>query len=277
MRSTRVPSGARMFKPLAGWLFAVLLLLTWQVWTSQAHSIYFPTPLDVLHGTYERWFSAGAPTFLTHNFAVDVVPSLERLAIGLAIAVVVGVALGVALGRNRVVAEIFEPLLHFMRALPGPVLIPLALVVVGSGTSMRVGIISFGAVWPVLFNTYSAVKKVPAGWISAARIARLGRPATLFRVIIPAASTGIFAGVRVATGIGIILLVASELVAASNGIGFGLTQSQRSFEFEAMWTFIVALSVLGYLANLMLSGVERLLLNWNRSLRRNDERGTGSV
>ena len=270
-------SRMRRVKPLVGWFVAVLLILGWQAWTSISQSIYFPTPLDVLRGTYNRWFSAGLPIFLTHDFAVDVVPSLERLAIGLALAVIVGVALGIALGRVRVIAELVEPMLHFMRALPGPVLIPLALVVVGSGTSMRVGIIAFGAVWPVLFNTYSAVKKVPSGWLAAAKVARLGRTATLFRVIVPAASTGIFAGIRVATGIGIILLVASELVAASNGIGFGLTQSQRAFQFEAMWIFIVALSVLGYIANLMLSGVERLVLNWNRMLRLNNERGTGSV
>ncbi len=98
------------------------------------------------------------------------------------------------------------------------------------------------------------------------RVARLGRVAMLFRVILPAAGTGVFAGIRVSTAIGIILLIASELVAATNGIGFGLTQSQRSFQFQTMWTFIVALSVLGYVSNLLLTGVERVLLRWHQLL-----------
>ncbi len=250
-----------------GWVVALLLVGVWQVATMSAESIYFPTPWQIVVATYERWFSAGAPTFLTEDFSTDVLPSLYRLAIGLIIAWVVGISLGVLLGRVKLVAELIEPLLHFMRALPGPVLLPLALVLVGTGTSMRVGIIAFGAVWPILFNTFSAVRQVPVGWIAAGRVARLGRVAMLFRVILPAAGTGIFAGIRVSTAIGIILLIASELVAATNGIGFGLTQSQRSFQFLTMWTFILALSVLGYVSNLLLTGAERVLLRWHQLLK----------
>jgi ABC-type nitrate/sulfonate/bicarbonate transport system permease component len=253
-------------RAFTGWGVALLLVGGWQVWTMSSQSIYFPTPLQILERVRERWFSGQAPAFLTPAFADDVVPSLVRLAIGLLIAWAVGISLGVLLGRIPVVAELIEPLLHFMRALPGPVLLPLALVLVGTGTSMRVGIIAFGAVWPVLFNTYSAVRQVPPGWIAAGRVARLGRTAMLLRVILPGSGAGIMAGVRVSTALGIILLIASELVAATNGIGFGLTQSQRSFQFADMWAFIVALSVLGYASNLLLAAVERVLLGWHQLL-----------
>lgn len=265
MNATAAPS--HWVKFLTGWLLAIALLVVWQVWTTASPSIYFPPPTQIASGAFERWFSAGLPGVLTAEFMNDVIPSLARLVAGLIIAWTVGISLGVLLGRVRTIAELTEPLLHFMRALPGPVLLPLALVLVGTGTSMRVGIIAFGAVWPVLFNTYSAVQKVPAGWIAAGRVARLGKPAMLFRVVLPGASTGIFAGIRVSTALGIILLIASELVAATNGIGFGLTQSQRSFQFEAMWMFIVALSVLGYLSNLLLSALERMLLRWHQLLK----------
>lgn len=265
--STTLTRSTRWTRFLTGWVLALLLLVVWQLWTSMSQSIYFPTPVEIASGAAERWFSAGFPTLVTAEFRDDVLSSLSRLAVGLLIAWVVGISLGVLLGRVRVIAELMEPLLHFMRALPGPVLLPLALVLVGTGTSMRVGIIAFGAVWPVLFNTYSAVRQVPSGWIAAGRVARLSRRALLFRVIIPAASTGIFAGIRVSTALGIILLIASELVAATNGIGFGLTQSQRSFQFETMWMFILALSVLGYLSNLLLSALERILLRWHQLLK----------
>jgi ABC-type nitrate/sulfonate/bicarbonate transport system permease component len=92
----------------------------------------------------------------------------------------------------------------------------------------------------------------------------VSRVRVLFQVILPAASSGIFAGIRVSTSLGIILLIASELVAASDGIGFGLTQAQRSFQFLPMWSFIVALSLLGYLSNLVLTGVESGVLRWHR-------------
>lgn len=250
-----------------GWAGAAVLLVVWQLMTERSESAYFPTPLEIVDDMHERWFSAGlANGLLTDAVFVDITPSLERLSIGLLVAILVGIGLGVLLGRMTILAQYLEPILHFMRALPGPVLLPLALVLIGTGTSMRVALIAFGAVWPILFNTYSAVRQVPEGYLEAAKVARLSRTATLFRVILPASSAGIFAGVRVATSLGIILLIASELVAASDGLGFGLTQSQRSFQFLAMWSFIVALSLIGYLSNAILSGLEAVVLRWHRAL-----------
>jgi ABC-type nitrate/sulfonate/bicarbonate transport system permease component len=260
-RSTRT----RVFRGTVGWAGALLLVLAWQLLTARSDSPFFPTPVTIFGNVWDRWFSAGLRGgVFTDAFFVDVTPSLIRLALGLLIAWSVGITLGVLLGRVRAVADVVEPLLHFMRALPGPVLLPLALVLVGTGTTMRVSLIAFGAVWPILFNTYSAVRQVPEGYLETARVARLSRTAMLFRVILPASSTGIAAGIRVSTSLGIILLIASELVAASNGIGFGLSQSQRSFQFLDMWSFIVALSLLGYLSNLLLTAIEAGALRWHR-------------
>jgi ABC-type nitrate/sulfonate/bicarbonate transport system permease component len=255
----------RALRIAVGWGAALLLLAAWQLSSARSTSLFFPTPTEILGDVRARWFSDGlAGGIVTDAFFVDIAPSLERLLMGLLIAWSVGITLGVLLGRVPVVAHTVEPLLHFMRALPGPVLLPLALVLVGTGTSMRVSLIAFGAVWPVVFNTYSAVRRVPEGYVETARVARVSRVRVLFQVILPSASTGIFAGIRVSTSLGIILLIAAELVAASDGIGFGLTQAQRSFQFLPMWSFIVALSVLGYLSNLVLTGIESGVLRWHR-------------
>ncbi|WP_337110061.1 ABC transporter permease [Prescottella equi] len=258
-------TASRWSNAALGWAAAAVMLLVWQLWTATAQSPYFPTPVEIFTDVYDRWFSAGlSHGFLTDAFYTDILPSIGRLLIGLAIAWVVGITMGVLLGRIPVVAMIIEPILHFMRGLPGPVLLPLALVLVGTGSAMRIGLIAFGATWPVLFNTYSAVRQIPAGFEDAARSVRISNSGMLFRVVLPSASTGIFAGIKVSTSLGIILLIASELYAASNGIGFGLTQAQRSFEFLTMWSFIVALSLLGYLSNLLLVRIEHSLLNWHR-------------
>lgn len=263
MNSDKVTANGRFTGALRGWFIAAALLVVWQLWTSTSQSIYFPTPWSIVQNAQERWFSGGGRGFLSEAFFHDVTPSLGRLVTGLIIAWAIGITVGVIIGRHRVTAELVEPLLHFMRAMPGPVLLPLALVLIGTGTSMRVSLIAFGAVWPILFNTYSAVRRVPTGFLEAGKVARLNRAATLRRIVLPAASAGIFAGIRVSTALGIILLIASELVAATDGIGFGLTQSQRSFQFLDMWAFILALSVLGYVSNLLLSAVERFVLRWH--------------
>lgn len=247
-----------------GWIVALVLIALWQIVATNGDSLFFPPPSQIAVEAYELWFSAGIDDgVLTSAFFIDVLPSLQRLVIGMVIAVGIGVSLGVLLGRVRIVAQFVEPLLHFMRALPGPVLLPMALVLLGTGNDMRIALIAFGAIWPVLFNTYSAVRQVPEAFLDTAIVSRRSRVSTLFQVILPSASGGIFAGIRTATGLGIILLVASELVASSDGIGFGLMQSQRSFQFLEMWAFIVALSVLGYLTTLLLSGLERIFLRWH--------------
>lgn len=248
-----------------GWAVAILLIAAWELAAVMGDSLYFPPPSEILREAYDLWFSAGlANGILTDAFHQDVVSSLQRLLIGLFYAITIGIVLGVLIGRLPVVAELIEPLLHFMRALPGPVLLPMALVLLGTGDSMRIALIAFGSVWPVLFNTYSAVRQVPESFLDTSIVSRRSRASTLFHVILPASATGIFAGIRVATGLGIILLVAAELVASAEGIGFGLTQSQRSFQFVEMWAFILALSILGYVANVLLSLLEGVVLRWHR-------------
>lgn len=248
-----------------GWVLAATLILVWQIAAVIGQSIFFPPPSAIATKTYQMWFSAGLSNgILTPAFFEDVTPSIERLLVGMLIAIVTGISVGVVLGRVPVIAQLVEPILHFMRALPGPVLLPLFLVLLGTGTSMRITLIAFGSVWPLLFNTYSAVRRVPEAYTDTARVSRLSSFRTLFMVVLPAASTGIFAGIRISMGLGVILLVAAELVASTNGIGFGLTQSQRSFNFLEMWAFIAALSVLGYIINLVVSGFERVVLRWHR-------------
>lgn len=258
--------------PAASWACAILMVVVWQVWASLSASMYFPKPTAIFQNIVDLWFSAGLTNGLvTEAFEQDVLPSLARLFISLALAWVLGISIGTLLGSMPRVAPFIEPILHFMRGLPGPVLLPLALVLIGTGDDMRIALITFGAIWPILFNTYSAVKQVPESFIENARVAQRSKVSLLFQVILPASSAGILAGMRVSGGLGVVLLVASELVAASNGIGFGLTQSQRVFNFIDMWSFIVALSVLGYLLNLVLSGFERLFMGWHRQLKALDD------
>ena len=253
---------------LASWTCAFILIAFWQLLATLGHSLYFPPPSEIFLNMYDLWFSAGLHDgIVTAAFRQDIVPSVDRLVVSLVFAWVIGIAAGIFLGRLHHVAPFVEPILHFMRALPGPVLLPLALVLVGTGDDMRVGLIVFGAVWPVLFNTYSAVLQVPESYLENALVAHRSRTSVLFQVLLPSSSSAVLAGMRVSAGLGVILLVASELVAASNGIGFGLTQSQRLFNFMGMWSFIAALSILGYLLNLLLSLFERIFLGWHKQLK----------
>ncbi|MGX1309455.1 ABC-type nitrate/sulfonate/bicarbonate transport system permease component [Amorphus suaedae] len=247
---------------------AVLLVL-WQLATMWAGSFFFPTPIDILATAGRLWFS-GEPSrlFLTDAVFSDVFPSIGRLLAGWAIAVVLGVTLGLAIGGMRRLAEAAQPVLEFLRALPSPALIPVFLILLGTDSTMRITLIVMGSIWPVLLNSIDGMRTIDQGQMDMARVFRLPPYARLFRIIIPAAMPRIFAGIRVSLGIAIILMVVSELVASSSGIGHAIVDAQNTFRLPEMWANVLLIAVLGISLNGLFSLVENQVLYWHRAARR---------
>jgi ABC-type nitrate/sulfonate/bicarbonate transport system permease component len=232
----------------------VALLVVWGAWSSGAESFYYPPLTDILDTFADTW--------LFERVASDVVPSLLRLGTGYAIATVAGVAIGVPLGLLPVARRAASPIVEFLRAIPPPALLPPAIVVIGVGDSMKVAIIAFVCVWPVLLNTIDGVRGIDPTLLDTARAYGLPRLVT-----VPAATPQIFAGARTSLSLAVILMVISEMVAATNGIGFFVLQSQRSFAIPEMWSGILLLGILGYVLNLLFTAVERRVLAWHRGAR----------
>ncbi|MEW5420351.1 ABC transporter permease [Amorphus sp. 3PC139-8] len=247
----------------------VTLVILWQLATMWAGSFFFPTPLTILQTAGELWFS-GDPShfFLTDAVFRDVLPSLGRLLAGWAIAVVLGVALGLAIGGFRRLAEAAQPVLEFLRALPSPALIPVFLILLGTDSTMRITLIVMGSLWPVLLNSIEGIRTLDQGQTDMARVFRLPPHARLFRIVLPAAMPHIFAGMRVSLAIAIILMVVSELVASSSGIGHAIIDAQNTFQLAAMWANVLLLALLGISLNGLFSLVENHVLYWHRAARR---------
>ena len=138
-------------------------------------------------------------------------------------------ALGTVIGSYRRVRAVCEPVLEFLRAVPPPVLIPVIMLFAGIGDTMKVMVIASGCVWPILLNTVEGVRAVDPVMPETARSYGITGPSRLRHLVLRSASPQIFAGLRQALSIGIILMVISEMFAASNGIGFTIVQFQRSF------------------------------------------------
>jgi len=172
------------------------------------------------------------------------------------------VAMGVAIGSFRVLRGLVEPVLEFFRAIPPPVLVPILMLFAGIGNEMKVLVIVSGCLWPVLLNTVEGVRGLDEVLRDTARCYRLGPRARLLRLILPGASPQIAAGARQALSIGIILMVISEMFAASNGVGFTIIQFQRSFAIPQMWTGIIVLGLIGIALSVIFRMVERRLLSW---------------
>jgi ABC-type nitrate/sulfonate/bicarbonate transport system permease component len=259
---------ARVFSHV--WLVALLIAL-WEFASRGAQESYFPAPSVILPALKDLWFSGPAShLFLNSRAFDDFSPSLGHLLGGWVLASVTGLVLGVLLGRSRIASDYLDPLLQLGRSIPPPTLLPFFIVVFHVATSMYVAAIAFGVIWPVLLNTIDGVRTVDKIQLDTARVYGITGWQRLSRLILPAAAPKIFAGLRVSLGFALILMVLSELVGTTGGIGSQLVDAQRTFETPKMWAGIVLLGLLGYILNGSFLLVERRLLAWHRGARRQD-------
>lgn len=237
----------------------VLVLVLWGVWSASADSFFFP-PLTEILTTFEE-------TWLFERVGSDVLPSLGRLFGGYFLAVAVAVLVGIPLGLSHNARRGASPIVEFLRAIPPPALIPFAIVVIGVGNGMKVFIIAFVCVWPVLLNTIDGITGIDPTMKDTARVYGVRGLDRLRKVVLPAAGPQIFAGMRTSLSVALILMVISEMVASTNGIGFFVLQAQRSFAIPEMWSGILLLGLLGYILNACFLLVERRVLAWHRGAR----------
>ena len=243
----------------------------WQLGTKAAASPYFLPPWSILKTVYHDWFSGPAShLWLTADATGNLLPSLGRMLGGLLIASLIGIALGVAIGRIPVLAELTEPFVHFCRAIPPPIVVPVFLFIFQIGTPMEVGSIAFGVVWPVLVNTIDGARHIDPGQLETARAFRLGPVQRLWRVILPGAAPKIFAGLRLALAVALILMIVAEFQGSTDGIGREMSIAQTNLDVPTMWAIIVLLGLLGIVLNALFSLGERRVLAWQRGAARTE-------
>ena len=246
----------------AGWVELVVpvaVVAIWWLWSTGAESFYFPALPDILQTFGETW--------VFERVGGDVEPSVVRLGTGFALAVGTGIGAGLLLGVSRRARLLTAPVVEFLRAIPPPALIPVGLLVFGVGNGMKVLLIALACVWPILLNTADGIAGVETTLLDAARSYRIGPADRLRSVLLPAALPQIFAGMRTSLSVAIVVMVVSEMVASTDGIGFFVLQSQRSFDMPEMWSGVLLLGLLGNALNRILTGVERRALHWHHGAR----------
>ncbi|MGE0338863.1 MAG: ABC transporter permease [Xanthobacteraceae bacterium] len=250
----------RYIAPLAWQAGTIALLLTVWQWAALTYPApYLPALENIATGFLRLWhgdllFSA-------------IVPSMMRLAIGFVIAVVVGSVVGLTLGYLRNLDPWVRPVFEYLRFIPAVAILPAALLLFGPTDTMRIFVISFGSVFPVLLAATDGARRVEPLLLEVARVERLSIPERLFRVILPASLPSIFAGVRIALSIALVMMVISELIAADNGLGFYILRNQRLFQTANVYAGVLAIGTIGLALTLALLAVEKRVLAWHRGWR----------
>jgi ABC-type nitrate/sulfonate/bicarbonate transport system permease component len=256
----RDSAGARVVANL-GFVFGLpfLSVVLWGVWSARSANRFLVGPVTVLEAFRDTWIGPA--------FVADVLPSLYRLAAGIAASIVLGVCAGVVIGRLRWLRELLEPLLEFFRAIPPPVLIPVAMLLLGITDAMKVVVIVSGAVWPILLNTIEGVRATDSVMIETADSFRITRWERLRFLILPAASPRIMTGVRQGLSVALILMVISEMFASSSGLGYRIAYFQRNYLIAEMWSGILLLGLIGVLLAAVFGLAERRLLRWYHGMK----------
>ena len=231
----------------------------WWVWSAGSKSVYWPPLESIVKALWTQWMTGPA--------RANLIASLEHLAVGFAFASALGIGLGMALWALRYVREATWPYLYFLYVLPAVVLVPAAMTLFGLGFSMKVVLIAFAAVWPALLNTLDGMRGVDAVKLDTSKVLGLPRWRNALQVVLPAAGPQIVAGLRNSLQVAIILMVVSEWLAPTDGIGLYLSSAQQDFDYVGMWSGIIVLAIIGIVANLLFVLAENRVLHWHYGAR----------
>jgi len=267
-----VPAAARRHGgPLVRILLSVgvlvVLVVLWQLATMTWKSPFFPEPLRIF-ANIPKVLTVDSAGGSTSPFFTDVLASIGRMLAGYVLGCAWGVAAGSVLGRWRAARDYTSPIVEFLRSVPATAVLPIFILLFGLGQGMQIAFIAWGVSWFVLINTASGVASIHKTLIDVGRAFRLSPAKQFFGLVLPSAAPKIFAGLRIGLTAAMILIVTSEFLGATNGIGFQLIQTQRRFQLVDMWSWMLVIAILGYLLNTVLELIEARALRWHAGSRR---------
>ncbi|MDI2034081.1 ABC transporter permease [Paenarthrobacter nitroguajacolicus] len=238
----------------------VLLLVAWWFLSADSTDPFFPPLQTILVRFQELW--------LFEHFQSDVLLSLGNLFFGFVIAAGAGIVLGFITALVAPVRWMLDLLIHFLRGIPPVALVPIFISLIGFGTQMRVTSIALAALFPTMIATVDGIRSVSNDLMDVSRVYRLTRKERVLKVLLPAATPQIFSGLQVSLQVAFIVMIASEMLGSSQGIGAMTLLAQQSFMTADMWAGILLLGVIGFLVNILFSLLRRKVLSWYIGSRR---------
>jgi sulfonate transport system permease protein len=205
-----------------------------------------------------------------HGLAPDglaghVFASTLRVALGFVGGAAAGAVLGALVALDRRAARLLDPSLQALRAIPSLAWVPLLLLWFGIDEAPKLILIGIGAFFPVYTGVTAGFAGVDRKLVEVGLLYRLGRPALVRRVLLPAALPAILTGLRNGLALAWMFMVAAELIAASRGLGYLLTDGRETGRADIVLAAIVLLAVLGKCSDMAMVALERRLLAWRDS------------
>ena len=277
--SKKNPAGMaqRLRHGLRGALLPIIVLVAWQG-ASMAGLVnprILPPPVAVAI----KWWAYLAPLevfdparqsyvvwLLSGELLTDAISSLYRVVLGFGLGALLAMPLGLAMGASQRLYDLANPLVQVLRPIPPIAYIPLSILWFGLGNPPAVFLISIGAFFPTLMNTIAGVRQVDGIYLRAARNLGASQFTIFRRVMLPAATPYIFAGLRIAMGTSFIVVIVSEMIAVNNGLGYRILEAREFFWSDKIIAGMFTIGLIGLAIDTGMSRLNNYLLRWHRGL-----------
>ena len=200
------------------------------------------------------------------GFLVDMYMSTQRVVLGVALGIIAAVPVGFLLGWYQPVRSFIDPLINFFRALPPIALIPLVIVYFGIGEVAKVIILFYAAFFAGVIVMYEGIAQISPIYLRVARTLGASDMELFWRVIVPMAVPHVLTALRVALGVAWATLVASELIAAQQGLGAVIQDASAFFQLDTIYAGIITIGVIALLMDYLLRRISHRLLSWQERM-----------
>ncbi|MGW0485434.1 ABC transporter permease [Nonomuraea sp. NPDC003214] len=204
----------------------------------------------------------GAELIADGTLTADLLASLRRVFTGFALGTALAVPVGFLMGWYATARALIEPYVQFFRTIPPLAIIPLAILLMGIGETPKVFVIFLAAFLSSVVATFQGVMDVDKTLINAARVLGASDRVIFLKVVVPASTPFIIVGMRVGLGAAWGTLVAAELIAAQEGLGYRMQQAQLYYDLPTIFVGLISIGVLGLLMDRLLQLAERRLTGW---------------
>lgn len=255
------PATERRWLPLLGPATVVAIFLVWEL-LSRTGLLpdYAIPPASAVLGAFVTQLGSG-------TFWSAVGATVWSAVAGLVILTVIASVVALAVTSSRFVSDSTWFIIEFLKPIPPVALIPLGLLLWGPSPTMKITLVVFGAIWPLLTQLIYGIRAVEGVTLDVARSYRLGFLRTTTHVVAPSILPYALTGLRVSAAIAIVVSVVTEMIGGAAGLGQRIVLAQLANDLPTMYALIMAAGILGLLVNGVFRLLDRPLLFWHPSQR----------
>jgi sulfonate transport system permease protein len=188
--------------------------------------------------------------------------SFRRVILGYSIGLSLGLGVGILAGLYRHLLKGLSLMIGALRPIPMIAWIPMLILWAGIGEASKLAVIAIGTFWPVFLNTLQGIRNIDEKYLEVARILKKKRTTILAKVVLPAAVPSIFTGIRLGISSAWMSVVASEMIAASRGVGFLISYAREMSQPHIMWVGIAVIGFFGLVLDTLIIELERRVVYW---------------